>query len=496
MKNWLLVCVLLFSPNLARADVSLFVLEAVGVAGEYTGSGHTAIHLSNICSDGAVSLRMCGEGEKGVVISSYPSFVAGENYEWMAVPLNAYLYGVESDDEIPLYANGAIRSFLREQYRRNNLSSVVRGNEDGTMPLGDWRTMLTAAFNRDIYVINIQTTLEEDRKFLLEFNERGNEGDFNSFSRNCADFSRKMVNVYFPGAAKRDWLNDFGVTTPKAVARSVVRHAESHPERFFYVGRHTQVSGPIWRSFDNRNFTEMAFKSKKYLIPSLVFYPILVPIFSGAYYVTGRFDVHNAYQDYPNSRIAKLKSDRLNKQKHRHSGAAVRSLENRIEDAKLQFLGDDISWRTYSAAFAPIIANAISQRLFQDASEVKSFFRDIELQSEPALDTDGGLILKVSYYGEQRLLGLTRSNILDPLSDRELSVKMILAKINAELLSPAKDRSTIPEFRANWNLMRELLSDQSAYLPGIRKDRGRFLEKHPPKSVKRELQKLLITVTH
>ena len=116
-----LIIGLMFIPSVARADISLLVLEAVGVAGEYTGSGHTAIYLSNICADGPIRLMMCGEGGNGVVITSYPSFVEGSNYQWMAVPLTPYLYGVEEETDIPLYANGEIRNFLREAFRRNYL---------------------------------------------------------------------------------------------------------------------------------------------------------------------------------------------------------------------------------------------------------------------------------------------------------------------------------------------------------------------------------------
>ncbi len=77
MKKCLFALILLlaFIPNVARADVSLLVLEAMGGAGEFTGSGHTAIYFSNICADGPTRLRLCQPGERGAVIISYPSFV-------------------------------------------------------------------------------------------------------------------------------------------------------------------------------------------------------------------------------------------------------------------------------------------------------------------------------------------------------------------------------------------------------------------------------------
>lgn len=495
-----LILGLVFIPSVARADISLLVLEAVGVAGEYTGSGHTAIYLSNICADGPIRLRMCQAGEKGVIITSYPTFVEGANYQWMAVPLTPYLYGVEDETDIPLYANGEIRNFLREAFRRNYLSSVVRGNESGAMPKGDWRTMLTAAFNRDVYSFNIQTTMKEDEQFLREFTSLPNEGNFNSFTRNCADFARKLLNRYFPGAAKRDWINDFGVTTPKAVARSFTSYVKKRPERFFYMTRYTQVAGPIWRSFDNRNFTEMAFKSKKYLIPSLIFDPPLVPIFAGAYLLTGRFDLHNTYREFPSPSIARLKLDKYqlnDARRARFAGiATAETLEKKIESERLRILGDREYWNAYRSAFAPMMANALSQGLFQDYDEVQSFFRDLELESEPAFDADGGLVLKVMYYGQPRELGLTRQNILEPNSDRELALKLMLAKIDAQLKASEKNRSSLPEFQADWRLLRQLARDKSPFLAPMAKSRGRFLKNPAPESVNRKLQKLVIAITH
>src|SRR5687768_3719505 len=112
MKRYLFSLILIFLvPEVVRADVSFFLLEGVGVAGEFTGSGHAAIYLSNICSDGPVELRLCQPGETGVVISNYPAFGKNAAYEWIAIPVIPYLYGVENEKDIPLYANGKIRRF-------------------------------------------------------------------------------------------------------------------------------------------------------------------------------------------------------------------------------------------------------------------------------------------------------------------------------------------------------------------------------------------------
>ncbi|HEV2913946.1 MAG TPA: hypothetical protein VGX92_11760 [Pyrinomonadaceae bacterium] len=494
--------VLLFIPTTAHADVSLFMLESVGVAGEFTGSGHTAIYFSNICADGPTRLRLCQPGEQGAVISNYPDFSKNSPHEWMAIPVIPYLYGVERERDIPLYANGKLRNFLRENYRRKYLASIIPDNPDGTMPEGGWRTMLTMAFNRDIYSFNVRTTVEEDAQFLKEFNTSTGKGEFNSFTRNCADFARKVINRYFPGAARRDVINDFGITTPKAIAKSLTSYASDQPQRLFNITRYSQVSGPIWRSYDNRSFTEKALTSKKYLIPSLVFYPPLYAVFAGAYLTTGRFSVHQAYREYATPRIAQLNLEEylLKKaQAEQHATEITfKEIAERKKAEKTRLFGDRQLWDGYKANFAPVLKSAIAQGLFQDKEEVTTFFRDLEIQSEPAFDADGAPLLVVSYYGEKRALGITRHNILSTYSDQELACKLMLAKISANLNALEKDRISLEEFRADWELMRGLsasLAAASKNLPGVAKNRGRFLKTPIRTDTKRGLFKTFLSIT-
>ncbi|MBK8303857.1 MAG: hypothetical protein IPK98_10825 [Chloracidobacterium sp.] len=76
-------------------------------------------------------------------------------------------------------------------------------------------------------------------------------------------------------------------------------------------------------------------------------------------------------------------------------------------------MGNKETWKAHKASFAPILKDLIAQGLFRNEKELKTFFNDLELQSEPATDQDGRLILKVKYYGQDRiLLGITRLNLL------------------------------------------------------------------------------------
>ncbi|MFN2502281.1 MAG: hypothetical protein ABR530_09740 [Pyrinomonadaceae bacterium] len=502
------VCLFLFSfgllllPNIARADVSLVVLESVGVAGEFTGSGHTAVYFSNICADGYDRLRMCEPGEQGAVISAYPKFSDKITQEWIAVPILPFLYGVDDPAKIPIYANGELRDYLRENYRKQHLADAVPAAPGAGIPDGGWRLMLTTAFNRDVYSFNLRTTRDEDERFLREFSKSPWKGKFNAFSRNCADFSRKVMNIYFPGSVYRDVINDFGITTPKALARSLTQYAEARPNRMFHITRYPQVPGPIWRSYDNRNFTEKALTSKKYIVPALVFYPPIFAVFASAYFLTGRYSIHNNYKKYASPEIAQLNLDQRMLKDTRtprdvRTAAELKDIPRKREAERLRLLGSDEIWNQYKAAFEPKLKWAIDTGLFQDRDEVGSFFKDLEIMSTPAFDASGAPVLRVRYYNHERTLGITRANILSEGSDRELAAKLIMARIYADLNAPSKDRSFLEDFRSDWDMMTRLFTESAVSHETLayRRQRGKFVTSYPREPASRQLMKATVLIT-
>jgi hypothetical protein len=244
----------------------------------------------------------------------------------------------------------------------------------------------------------------------------------------------------------------------------------------------------------------MAFKSKKYLIPALIFKPSVAAIFAGAYYLTGKFDIYKAYTEYPSAEIAQLKARRNTFSDPRISyfvpDGRGRELESEIKLQRDEELGDPGVWLNLKTMFRPILKDAISRGLFQDEKEVKTFFRDLELASEPAFDDQGRLILNVKYYGLDRRLGITRDNLLAPGSDRELALKLILTKLYFNLKADEKNRGDYKEVFADWMQMRELTHESLRPFEGIVKSRGRFVPQQPVDSTKRKLEKLVIAITH
>jgi hypothetical protein len=498
MRLLAVVLSLLFVPAVSNADVSMLVLESVGVSGEFTGAGHTAVYLSNICADGPLKLRLCTPGESGVVISAYPKFSDKITQEWMAVPIGAYLYGVDDIRQSPIYTNGEVRRLLRETYRKTHLQTFVEDSPDGTVPKGGWQTMLTMAFNRDIYGFSLKTTPAEDAKFLERFNAMNWQGKFNSFSRNCADFTRKVMNTYFPGATRRDVINDFGITTPKALGKSLTGYASSRPERLFYVTKYSQIAGPIWRSYDNMHFTQKALTSKKYLVPSLYFYPPVFYAMAGAYFLTGRYSVPDTYEKYISAETARLHLERT---RLRAAGSKDRApldeIRLRIDRERHMHLGNEPIWNAYEERFSKILDRAIEFGLFQDVREVKTYLRDLELMSAPELDENGSVVLQVKYYKNARRLGITRQNILEAGSDRELAYKLMIAKIYSELQAEGKNRESLQDFLTHWDLMDRLTIDGvvSDEMLAYRRGRGRFVEKPPADTTSRKMMKAFLKIT-
>ncbi|MGC2245838.1 MAG: hypothetical protein WA609_04480, partial [Terriglobales bacterium] len=118
---------MLSSASLAGASATLLLEEPYGHMGFFTGTGHAAVYLSNICADTDAPqvLRPCHEGETGVVISRY-DHVAG--YDWLAIPLIPYLYAVDRPEDVPLFADAKMAAFLRDSYRRRHLENIIPDN--------------------------------------------------------------------------------------------------------------------------------------------------------------------------------------------------------------------------------------------------------------------------------------------------------------------------------------------------------------------------------
>lgn len=285
-----LFVLLLAAAKSARADVAFLMEEPYGGFGSVNPTGHGALYFNHICADTPTRLRMCRAGERGVVISRYHK-VAG--YDWLAIPLIPYLYAVDRVQDVPLTADAGVRERLRDEYRRGHLREiapdVVTDSGERETPKGEWIQLVGSSYDRTIYGFQVETTRQEDERFIAHYNDRRNVSHFNLFFHNCADFSRGVLNFYFPHAVHRNWLVDLGITTPKQVARSLTKYAKRNPELPFTVFVIPQVPGEIPRSHAVDGVVESLVKSKKYVVPLAALYPEFTAVLGVAYLTDGRF---------------------------------------------------------------------------------------------------------------------------------------------------------------------------------------------------------------
>jgi hypothetical protein len=260
-----------FTPE-ARANVTVLLEEPYSYDGALAGTGHTAVYLTRVCAETPVTLRRCNPGEHGVVISRYTR-IAG--YDWIAIPLVPYLYAVESPEDVPLYADPKLVTFLRDQYRRAHLEDIAPDALGGEMPKGDWYQLVGSSYDRTNYGFEIETAPEQDDAFIAWLNSRPNRASYRFVSRNCADFVRDVLDFYYPKSVSRGAVADLFVSTPKHAAKAVVRYTRRHPDLEFTRFVIPQVPGSVKRSRPVRGVLESVFRAKKYVVVLAAFHPFL-----------------------------------------------------------------------------------------------------------------------------------------------------------------------------------------------------------------------------
>ncbi len=269
----------------AFASVSLLMEDPYGHFGAWNPTGHAAIYLDRVCANSPTELRRCKPGELGVVISRYHKV---HHDDWLAVGVIPYLYAVDDVHDAPAtLRNRDEENALRDKYWREHLTDLIPP-KNGKAPKGNWTQLVGSSFDRTSHVFQAPTTVEQDDRFIEAFNAKKNQSHFNLFLHNCADFSRVVLNTYFPGAIHRNYVADFGFTTPKQVARCLLEYSKSHPDVPVQQFTIHQVDGSIARSHRIRGVSESLIKTKRWLFPLLVVEPEVIGVSALTYVTTGR----------------------------------------------------------------------------------------------------------------------------------------------------------------------------------------------------------------
>jgi hypothetical protein len=446
----LLIC-LVASP--AYADVGVLLNESLDTSfARISGSGHSAVYFSRICAESPVKLRLCRPDEQGSVMSNYTTLGEDQPFEWNIVPLSVYLYGVEDPLNRPLFGSHKIKHALEERYRTNFLAGYCDSPTCRTSNKAEWREMVGATLERSIYVFVVETSLEQDSALITEFNSLPNHNHFNGITQNCATFARHILNTYYPHAARADYLNDFGLTTPKAIARSFTHFGEHHPEAHLRVLHFAQLPGTIKRSTECRNATEQLYHSKKLLVPMILFADHELPFMAASYLLTGRFNPEHELEQHPTAEAADIKLE-IREAKAENDVSREEQLEAVVNQESADLVGTAKEWKQYRETFGSLTNDAISREIIPNYNFLGRLYKYLDRAGTLSVDANGSLWLDLSQGGKPSRLGLSASNIFASGSDSQWAYSLTLARADHYLKSPRHSREIMPEFKSDWALL-------------------------------------------
>ncbi len=413
--------------SFARASATLLLEEPYGKLGFFTATGHVAVYLSGVCADTPLVLRRCAPGETGIVLARYNG-VAG--YDWIAIPLIPYLYAVERPEDVPLFANAKMVSFLRDRYRRNYLEDIAPDSKNGQTPGGNWYELVGTSYDRTMYGFEIETTPKQDDALIQKLNSSANRSHFRTVSNNCADFAKDIINLYYPRSLHRSVVADAGITTPKQMAKMITKFSARHPELHSSRLVIAQVPGSMPRSSTVHGVVESFFTSKKYIVPSAVVSPIFAGCVAAVYVGTGA----GHFEPARNAMVYVVGSD----------PEPPLGREDR---------------RALQEQFKHYMAGVYPEKAGQNAD--KAWER---LQSKAVYDFDdeGRPVLRVQVGENLVQIGASADNVLSGSASPQLVRQLLEARLQSELRHKSAPGVSETEIARDWKLLQQTMPLQSS----------------------------------
>jgi hypothetical protein len=242
------------------------------------------------------------------------------------------------------------------------------------------------------------------------------------------------------------------MTSPKAIARSFTRYAERHPEAQFRVLHYAQVPGTIKRSQDCRGGTEQLVRSKKLLVPMVIFAHYALPFVAASYLVSGRFNPQRELEDHPTVKATETEHQ-LRAAKAENDEVRAQQLEAEHQQERARIVGTSQEWKEYRTAFEAVVAEAVQEERIPERGHLNRVFRQFDKAGTPVADSNGALWMEFSENGETSQVGLSASNVVAPTSDTQLAHELVLARVRSVLNSPKHSRENMVEFKQDWLLL-------------------------------------------
>jgi hypothetical protein len=440
-----LLAALVCLPVRAYADLGVVIADPTNVGvSAYTHTGHALVYLSGVCAVSPVRARLCGPGERGSVVTTYPDFREQKPYAWNIISLDLYLEGTTTQGDRLLYGSHQVKAALGERARTESLNGAC-GPACPMAAHSYWRDLVAATIDRDVFIYAVKTTPGQDEAAVEWLNAQGNVNHYNPFTNNCAVFVKTLMNEIFPHSVHRDILNDLGMMSPKSAARSFSRWAHKRPELGFYSMHFPQKPGSVPRSGTASSGTETAIHIKKYLIAAaLIGDHEVAGSFFVAYILTGRFDLYKEYVRHSTPDLATLEEDR---QAAKQGGdrEQEQTSEQEIKAMQAEATGTKEEWAAYEREFAAM-AEATSVVNGGKGSPILKWLD----AGTVFVDEQGETWLSCKEDG--RKVGVGSANVLAEGSDRELALNLLSWRIKYALGAKGRMRPDIREFRQDWAL--------------------------------------------
>jgi hypothetical protein len=249
---------------------------------------------------------------------------------------------------------------------------------------------------------------------------------------NCADFARSVIDFYYPRTLHRNVVADLGITTPKQLARTLVKFSRRHADLESSSFVIPQVPGSLARSTPVYGGLESILKSKKYLLPLVALHPIVTAGLAAAYFGTGRFD--------PAKQALVLDS------KNRLQAPLAPSQRRTREDQLNAFLARSNIGPGRIAPNVPFLSDLVKDKIWSR----------LQAEGKPSLDSFGHPVLQVQVGEELVDVGLSRDNILTSAPPPGLAREILAYRLRDELSRSAAPRIAESDVENDWNLLRQV----------------------------------------
>jgi hypothetical protein len=181
---------------------------------------------------------------------------------------------VEDDAVVPTRVDRATVTRLRNEYYEAHLADLGPHVSRGSFWKGGWSQLIGAAYERRVYAFRFETTQAQDDALIDMLNDKKNVSHFQLLFNNCSDFSRWVMNQYFPKAFQRGVFPDAGMTTPKQIAHKLETFAKKHPEMQLQIFEIPQIPGNRRSSRANKSISESLITTG-YAVPITIVNPYL-----------------------------------------------------------------------------------------------------------------------------------------------------------------------------------------------------------------------------